>query len=405
MSRSRVPPYSLGHPGAVALPWLPAMLAPTVEAALRDAASGKVRFRRDAAFALRNASEPLRDAAVEALRRLLTDPDAPVRALSAESLAALRDTGSRDAVAGLVDDTDDGVRGAAVEALADLAGDDAAPLRRLLTHDRPDVRVRACAALAELGAEGAEEDLVRALDDPSVAARQGAVAALGWWFPGRRNAELRLRLDDPEPGVRLAAADALALVDDDAGLDVLRARLRSGPVDEAWEDALARLSGHAAPTDRELFAAHAKWPTRPRRRALALAGLARLGDEAAAARLAEWLDHRDPQRRAEALLAVGVARLERFRPALEDHLRRPGSPAFHAALVAVVQTADPALAGVVVETARTTADREVFEDLAAAADDLVRLLGDRAPAGLRDLAGASFEGLDAAPDDRDRGDG
>ncbi|MBI5502947.1 MAG: HEAT repeat domain-containing protein [Deltaproteobacteria bacterium] len=405
MSRSRVPPYSLGHPGAVALPWLPAMLAPTVEAALRDTASTKVRFRRDAAFALRNAETPQHDAAVAALRRLLSDPDAPVRALSAESLAALRDAASLAAVAPLVDDPDVGVRSAAVEALADLAGDDDAPLRRLLTHDRPDVRARTCAALAELGAEGAEGELVRVLDDPNAVARHGATTALGWWFPRRRSAELHLRLQDPDASVRLAAADALAFVDDDAGLDVLRERLRRGPADETWDDALARLSGRAAPADRPLFAAHAKWPTRPRRRAIALAALARLGDEAAAAKLRTWLEHRDPQRRAEALLAAGSARLERFRTAIEDHIRNPGSPAFHAALAAAVQAAEPALAGALVETARTTADRAVFEDLAAAADDLARVLGDRAPQDLRDLAGASFEGLGTTNDDRNPRDG
>jgi len=119
-----------GNPGAVAFPWLPAMRPPTVEAALRDATSTKVRFRRDAAYALRGAEGDQAAAAAEALRRMLGDADVVVRAVAIESLAVRNDTAAREAIAKLVGDADEGVRAAAVEALGELAGDDLAALLR-----------------------------------------------------------------------------------------------------------------------------------------------------------------------------------------------------------------------------------------------------------------------------------
>jgi HEAT repeat protein len=383
-----------GQPGAVALPWLPAMQPPTVAAALRDAASPKIRFRRDAARALRGAEGDLRPQAVEMLRRMLEDPDAIIRALAAESLAVLDDTASRDAVAKLVDDADEGVRGAAVESLAGLSGDDPEHLRKLLVHARPEVRARACAALGELGGARVEADLERALADDNAEVRGSAVAALGWWFPRGHAAALRRTLADKNPDVALAAADALAFRGDDAGRDVLRRRVAEGPVDDVWNQAFARLARVARAEDRELLAARAKWPTRRLRRAVALAGLVRLGDADAAAQLRKWLAHRDPKRRGEALLAVGFARAPGFRDAVEKDLRRPESPLFETALTAAVQSGDRELSAAIVETARTTADRAAFEELASVAVDLARILGDDAPQELRDLARAEFQPQD-----------
>jgi HEAT repeat protein len=392
-----------GQPGSVALPWLPAMQPPTVAAALRDAASPKIRFRRDAARALRGAEGELRPPALETLRRMLEDPDAIIRGLAAESLAVLNDAASCDAVARLVEDADEGVRGAAVESLAELAGDDPEPMRKLLAHGRPEVRARACAALGEIGGKGVEEDLERALADDNAEVRGSAVAALGWWYPRGRADALRKTLADKNPDVALAAADALAFRGDDAGLDVLRRRVADGPADDVWNQAFARLARVARAEDRDLLAARAKWPTRRLRRAVALAGLSRLGDPDATAELRKWLAHRDPKRRGEALLAVGFARTPGFRDAIEQDLRRPESPLFDTALIAVVQSGDRELSAALAETARETADRAVFEELASTAVDLLRVLGDDAPQELRDLAQAEFK-VQADTGEKDRPD-
>jgi HEAT repeat protein len=391
MPKSRPSPDPQGHPGAVALPWLPAMQPPTVEAALRDVDSAKPRFRRDSAFALRRAEGGQTAPAVEALRRLLEDRDAVVRALAVESLGVLGDGPARDAVAKLVEDADPGVRAAAVDALGELAQDDDRSLRSLLSNGHPDVRARACAVLGEAGGDGVEELLAGALKDADAGVRASAVAALGWWYPRRRAEELRNALSDADGDVRLSAADALAFAFDDAGRDVLRTRVEAGPNDEAWNHAFSRLCRIASADDRPLLTARAGWPNRRVRRALALAGLARMGDTEAARRLKEWLAHRDPRRRGEALLAVGFARATGLADAVAAELRRPESPLFETAQIAAVQLGDAGLSDALVETARATADRGVFEELATTAGDLVRLLGADAPQALHELSESEFQ--------------
>lgn len=391
MNRSRTNPHPQGHAGSVAFPWLPAMQAPTIEAALRDADSAKVRFRRDAAFALRNAAGDQAAAAVEALRKLLDDPDPAVRALALESLGARRETDVLEAVLRRIDDPDEAVRAAAVESAAVLSFRDPAPVLGLVRHEKPDVRAVACNVLGELGGPGVEDALVAALGDEVAEVRATAAAVLGWWFPGRRSAELRRALDDPDLAVRLAAADNLAWTGDDAGRDVLLRIVQGGVRDEAWEQAFARLVRIARPEDAALIAAHGKWPTRRRRRALALAGLARLGDESARFQLRKWLGHPDAQHRGEALLAVGFARALEFQPEIELEIGRPASPLFQAALLAAVQLAEPSVAAAIVRVANEAAERAVFEELSIAAADLSRALGERAPAELVALASAEFQ--------------
>ena len=391
MTRSRTTPNPQGHAGSVAFPWLPAMQAPTIEAALRDAEGGKVRFRRDAAFALRDAAGEQAGPAAAALRKLLDDPDAAVRSLALESLGARREPDVLEVVLRKVDDPDEVVRAAAVEVAAVLAAEDPTPVLGLIRNEKPDVRAVACSVLGEHGGPGVEEALAGALGDEVAEVRATAAAVLGWWYPGRHSAELRRALDDPDLAVRLAAADNLAWAGDDAGRDVLVRIVRGGVRDAAWEQAFARLVRIARAEDRELLAAHGKWPSRRRRRALALAGLARLGDEAARFQLRKWLGRPEPQRRGEALLAVGFARALEFQPELELEIGRPGSPLFQAALLAAVQLAEPSLGSTIVRVARETADRAVFEELSVAAADLARVLGDRAPAELAALGDGEFQ--------------
>ncbi|MBN1770570.1 MAG: HEAT repeat domain-containing protein [Deltaproteobacteria bacterium] len=397
MTRSRTTPNPQGHAGNVAFPWLPAMQAPTIEAALRDAAGARVRFRRDAAFALRDAAGEQAGPAVAALCRLLDDPDGAVRALALESLGVRGAPGVLEAVLRKVDDGDEVVRAAAVEAVAALAASDPAPVLELVRHEKPDVRAAACGELGGLGGPGVEEALVGALGDEVADVRSTAAAVLGWWYPGRHTGELRGALEDADLGVRLVAADHLAWVGDDAGREVLLRIVQGGVRDEIWEQAFARLVRVARPEEAGLLASYGKWPTRRRRRALALAGLARLGDESARFQLRKWLGHPDPRHRGEALLAVGYAGAVEFQPELEQEIARPGSPLFQVALLAAVQMAEPSLGAVIVRTAGEAADRGVFEELSSAAADLARVLGDGAPRELVALAGAEFGGR--VPDD------
>lgn len=406
--RSPATPNPPGHAGSVAFPWLPAMQPPTIEAALRDVDSAKVRFRRDAAFALRDAVGEQAGPAVAALRKLLDDPDGTVRALAIESLAARGETKALEAVLRKVEDTDEAVRTAAVAAAAALAEGDPAPLLPLMRHEKPDVRATACVALGEVGGPGVEEALAGALGDEVAEVRATAAVMLGWWYPGRRAADLRRALEDPDVTVRLAAADGLAWAGDQSGREVLLEIVRGGVRDEVWDRAFARLARLARPEDAPLLAANGKWPTGRRRRLLALAGLARLGDESARFRLRRWLSHRDTRRRGEALLAVGLAGAAEFQPELEREIERPESPLFAAAVYAAIQLAEPSLASVLVRTARGTADRAVFEELASAAADLARVLGDRAPADLVELSEAEFDARGAdgeRVDEAERSDG
>jgi hypothetical protein len=126
-------------------------------------------------------------------------------------------------------------------------------------------------------------------------------------------------------------------------------------------------------------------------RPLALAALARLGDAPALARCRTLWAQRSERRRAEALLAAGIARLDAVRPELERWIERPEAPAFIAALEAAASLGDVALVPVLDRVARSTADRAVFESVVGAAAELADLLGDDAPPELRRLADAVFE--------------
>jgi HEAT repeat protein len=382
----RVPP---GHPGNVALPWLPAMGRPTVEAALRDAESPKPRFRRDAAVALRDAGAAHRDPAQAALRGLLADPDPGVRLHAAESLAALRDVEAAEPIAALADDPAFEVRTAAVGALADLFPDDAAPLIRLAGHDRGDVRAEAAAELGGRSDPAAREALRTLLGDAESVVR--ATAAWAAEAAGRTFVpDLRKRLEDDDGDVRRAAAVSLAGLDDPAGLPVLRRRLDERPRDAAWTTCLAALAAVAGSEDRDRLSRLAGWLSPRNVRTLALAALARLGDARALAAIRKDVARGGDRRRADALLAAGHARLDALVPEIRAVIEHPGDPAFTAAVRAAVPLAEATIGRAVVELARTTADRSVFEVLAGAAADMVARMGDDAPSDLRRLARAVY---------------
>ncbi|MDI7267530.1 MAG: HEAT repeat domain-containing protein [Myxococcota bacterium] len=367
------------------------MQPPTIEAALRDVNSAKPRFRRDAAEALGRADGDDTARARDALGRLLGDADRSVRVAAAESLGAVGDDSDLDALVRLADDSDEAVRIAAVEAAASVAADPDAALIRLADHASPDVRITACIELRASSEEAAAEALLRRLRDGDARVRAAVVASLCAALPSRHAGAVRAMLSDDDPDVRLAAACGLASARDDSGRNLLLDRVPRRPRDDTWRAALPALARVAHPDDAPVLRRFAGWLPPRGIRAVALAGLARLGDAAAEARLRRMAGHRDPRRRASALLGAGVAGLESFLPEIERDLREPRSALFDVALHALVELRTPAAARTLVAVARElkTAGKDgegVAEYFADAAAAMARSLGDDAPAELIDLA-------------------
>jgi HEAT repeat protein len=120
-----------------------------------------------------------------------------------------------------------------IEVVGELApGEVREDLADLLGDTETQVRVAAAAALAGLDDAGAEAELVRLLDDPRPAVRIEALRGLA-----RRTSRLSTMarmsaIEDEDPGVRQAAMQSFMGSDDDAVLEVLERVVRSGTHDE-----------------------------------------------------------------------------------------------------------------------------------------------------------------------------
>ncbi|MEZ4359881.1 MAG: HEAT repeat domain-containing protein [Kofleriaceae bacterium] len=233
----------------------------TLDAALRDLASGNVKARHRAATALgdvEGATERRR--AAVALTAALEDDAPMVRAAAAESLGALGELAPVPALIARLADGDSAVRqqaAIALGALRDPAG--FPPLAEALREGPADLRFQAATSLAEIDAVAAYEPLVAALADRDAKVAAAAAVALGTLGDGRAVRHLAPLLEHADDDVRFEAAWALAELDDARGGEVLRAQLRSEPpsprplgrVIEAVE-ALARLG---SPEEREALSA------------------------------------------------------------------------------------------------------------------------------------------------------
>ena len=94
-------------------------------------------------------------------------------------------------------------------------------LREALKDDSADKRAKSVRALGLLpGNAEAGKAAIGALKDDKVNVRLAAVVVLGSIHAENAASELENALDDPEPGVVLAAANSLLLLHDDAGYDV-----------------------------------------------------------------------------------------------------------------------------------------------------------------------------------------
>ena len=139
----------------------------TLEAALRDVASGAPKARAMAAHALGEVTSPEdRPRAADALIKALDDDRSEVRA---EAAAALGELGDARAIPGLIkrlNDGDQATRQCAAIALGTLRSPEAWDALVLALREGPaDLRYQAASSLAEIDAPRSYEPLVAALGD------------------------------------------------------------------------------------------------------------------------------------------------------------------------------------------------------------------------------------------------
>ena len=207
--------------------------------------------------------------ALEDLRKAAGDPDPRVRRAAIRWLGQLKDKASRPMLERQLQHTDEGVRAAAVQALARLGLGDLAALAKLALADRalpvrlagvellragkrtaeltalaedPEPLVALEAAIAAASPALAQQALERAAAADRWPIRAGAANMAGRAVDRTHALLIAKRLaGDPEPGVRLAAARALASAGDKAGaIEIFAAALGTDAAVSAATD-LARL--------------------------------------------------------------------------------------------------------------------------------------------------------------------
>lgn len=214
-----------------------------------------------------------RDDDAEALCGRLADSDSPaVRRRAAELLADVVGPDDDRSVSALIDaaagDADPRVRGSAVDALNRLGE---GPVERLLAEltgaspenaadwvtarryvaalsaDRPELRMAAANALGRLGDDAATPKLVAALDDSDSRVQARAAHALGRLDDPRAVGSLEERLTAGDELLRRAAADALGSLATDRALRALLTLLDDG--DESLRRLAASALGNASSTE------------------------------------------------------------------------------------------------------------------------------------------------------------
>jgi HEAT repeat protein len=278
---------------------------------------------------------------LEILARALSDPDPDVRATAVEALPDGMD-GVADLLGPAFRDHDERVWRAAVPHLASLPDSDApvlwtafleaTPSRReelirAVERGDPDRLIALAASHAqtgspedralavELSSRAASVEAVRlvvaALEDPDSGVRRAAAAALSALRPPSAVAALSRSLSDPQVDVRIEAVRALGVIDDDTVPSVLIEALKDPEirVREMAADGLSRW--HSPAVSRQLAAALAS----PDLRRAAGEVLERMGPMAVPA-LADVTTGADP----EASIAAGVLldRIAGAEPFVED---------------------------------------------------------------------------------------
>ncbi|MEO0010055.1 MAG: HEAT repeat domain-containing protein [candidate division WOR-3 bacterium] len=185
----------------------PAALPPLI----RLAGSDDSGIRRLVAWVLGMLGE---EAGLATLFLLTEDSEGGVRLAAIQALSRIRHLRAAERLSRLLEDADPKIAGMAANALERLGELAVEPVFGILTHQSPDVRVRAIDVLGRLRHEGAVERLISGLDDSSYWVRLVSAQALGEIGDVRAVPALIERLDDPDRLVRAMSAEALGKLRD-----------------------------------------------------------------------------------------------------------------------------------------------------------------------------------------------
>ncbi len=307
----------------------------SLEAALRDLGHTDPRVRLQAVDALATAQDPAAvEAAVQAVRPMVSDDHPEVRYAALLALGFLQDEGSIqllvDAVAG---DGYDPAREAAVISLGRLTSQAAFDaLLGLARHESPRIRFQAIGSLVELleHLPGERDRAARAilplLDDDDPFVRREAVVAVGDLGCREARRSLVALLTTQDQGLRLDAAAALARMGDAAGAEVLaEVLLRDAKaLKDQTRATVAARHLFLAPTPEAVPALRrvsGRWLLPPEVKVWTTAALARLGDQEAMERLVGGLRSRRVQVKGLTIQALGELGEGWARAALEAFAR------------------------------------------------------------------------------------
>jgi HEAT repeat protein len=244
----------------------------------------------------------------------------------------------------------------------------------LLSDDNPDVRARACEALARIGDTAAVAGLFDLLGDPSPLVAHAAaaaiqslgsaettprtLAALATGTPAVRRQALRIlatlgsrgtfealraAADEPDPRIAELAIAALASVEDPRASSAL-AELSRSNVDSV-RGAVMRAVAHRADVDASVVLQNGLADSAPWVRYYACQGLGRLGDLASAPLLIALLDDAVPHVRIAAIEALAHLDTDEAWNALADAAGSQEPDERRAALIGIGLHARPAALG------------------------------------------------------------
>lgn len=173
--------------------------APRFDVALRDAKSKNARTRAYAIQSLANPPDGMRDAAVEALRPLLTDDDLTVRYSALAAIGEFDDLESLPKILSFFDDKAPSMRELAV-IVASHFDDGRAQLavRNALRSEHPEMRFQAVVLCTERNERDAADTLAPLLQDPDSHVRAEVALSLAALHDRRCVEHLVRLLDDRE---------------------------------------------------------------------------------------------------------------------------------------------------------------------------------------------------------------
>jgi HEAT repeat protein len=300
--------------------WLLPPLPPTFEAALRDVRAQRVEARLAAAERLAEPPGERTGEALSALRALLQDKDARVRAAAVRGLQELADPAALPELIERLEDGDAFVRELAVVALGTLGGAQACDaLRQALRSGHPEVRFQAVVSYLEACDAPQLSALKPLLRDDDVKVRANTARSLSRFGVAAR-AELQRALADSAPPVRAEAALASARIGEPPDPEALRAALEDV---ELLPDALDAIAQHELRALQEDVALLAQSVLRPLPLKVAAArALIRLGDERGVSALRSVLRAFRSDGRSYAVQVVGELRVRALAPELLRLARR-----------------------------------------------------------------------------------